>query len=116
MKKQTKFPPVTLADLEIRYANIRKQNPNVERCSIVHCQNPRDSTPLSGNDTCCAYHRLLFDYWSSECTDDFEQFNHYLSNRRARRSAFTKWRNKHSKEDLDAIVLKLANEGINWEC
>src|SRR3989304_6736715 len=107
------MPKLTLADFEIRYVNIRKHNPKVQDCSVAGCKNPRDSTPLGGNDTCCAYHRLLFDFWSCEGSD-FGKFQHYLCNQRARRSAFTRWRNKTGKEACDQIVLKLGNEGINW--
>lgn len=56
---------ITLEDLEIRYRNIRKQNPRVRQCSVSGCKNPRDRVPLPiflGEDTCCAYHRLLFDF------------------------------------------------------
>jgi len=102
---------VTLADLEIRYKNIRKQNPNVKKCSVTGCNNPRDSTEGSGEDTCCAYHRLLFDFWSCEVVE-----NPLALTQKGRRRAFTNWRNKQGKDGCDKIVLKLANGGINWVC
>lgn len=105
---------VSLRDLEIRYRNIRLHNPKVETCSVRGCRNPRDST-LLGEDTCCAYHRLLFDFWSCEVMDG-DKLYYYLENQRARRLAFTKWRNRVGKEECDKIVLQMANEGINWEC
>jgi len=106
---------VTLEDFEIRYKNIREANPKVKQCPIYGCKNPRDSTPLLGEDTTCAYHRLLFDYWVS-MNMEFDKFYYYLENQRARRTAFTKWRNKIGKGACDEIVLKLAQEGINWQC
>ena len=106
---------VTLEDFEIRYRNIKRQNPKVKQCSISGCSNPRDSTPLLGEDTSCAYHRLLFDFWSSEVMDN-DKFHHYLSSQKGRRRAFTNWRNTIGKVACDEIVLRLAQEGINWEC
>lgn len=106
---------ISLKDFEIRYTNIRKQNPTVKKCSITGCNNPRDSTPLLGSDTSCAYHRLLFDYWACDVMDN-DKFHHYLSSQKGRRRAFTNWRNRTAKADLDKIVLRLAQEGINWEC
>ena len=107
---------VTLEDLDIRYKNIRKDNPRVKQCSVRGCKNPRDSTPLLGEDTCCAYHRLLFDFWVASEAMDFDKFYHYLENQKGRRRAFTNWRNRIGKKQCDKIVLQLANEGINWEC
>lgn len=106
---------ITLEDLEVRYKNIREVNPKVKQCSIVGCNNPRDATEYLGEDTSCSYHRLLFDFWSCEVMDN-DKFHYYLKNQRARRSAFTRWRNKIGKETCDKIVLKLAQEGINWIC
>ena len=106
---------LTLEDLDIRYANILKDNPTVKRCSVRGCNNPRDATKYLGEASSCAYHRLLFDFWSSEAMDN-DKFNYYMENQRARRSAFTRWRNKIGKEQCDKIVLKLAHEPINWEC
>lgn len=106
---------VTLEDFKIRYRNIRKQNPKVKECTVRGCHNPRDSTPLLGEDTSCAYHRLLFDFWSGEVMDNDKLF-HYLESQKGRRRAFTNWRNRTGKEGLDKIVLRMAQEGINWEC
>jgi len=105
---------VTFADFEIRYKNILESNPKIKKCSIKGCNNPVDTTMI-GEDTSCAYHRLLFDFWSYEVMDS-DKFFYYLENQRARRSAFTRWRNKIGKEECDKIVLKLAQEGINWQC
>ena len=99
----------TFEDFEIRYRNIRRDKPSVENCSVKGCKNPRDSTEYSGEDTCCAYHRLLFDYWSSDVD------NLLKMPQRGRRTAFTQWRNKLGKEACDAIVLRMALEPINWE-
>lgn len=106
---------VTLEDLEIRYKNILEKYPKRKRCSVIGCNNPRDRTPLLGEDVCCAYHRLLFDFWCSEAMDN-DKLHYYLKNQRARRIAFTKWRNKIGKEACDNIALKLMQEPINWEC
>jgi hypothetical protein len=107
---------VTLEDFEKRYQFIRETNKHVKTCSINGCSNPRDTTSL-GEDSCCAYHRLLFDYWTYEVMGpDFDKLMNYMSNQRARRAAFTRWRNKLGKEQCDKIVLKLAQDGINWVC
>lgn len=102
---------VAFADFEIRYANIRKQNPKVKKCSVARCSNPRDSTPLLGEDSCCAYHRLLFDFWSADVAKDVLSMS-----KKGRRTAFTYWRTRTGKETLDRLVLQMAQEGINWEC
>lgn len=106
---------VTLEDFEIRYKNIRKSKPDIERCSVVGCKNPRDSTKYLGKDTSCAYHRILFDYWFCEVVAGDRSY-YYLGNQRARRAAFTRWRNKVGKEACNRIVLKMAQDPINWEC
>jgi hypothetical protein len=106
---------ITLKDLEIRYKNIRKQNPKVKKCTVSGCNNPRDSTPALGEDTCCAYHRLLFDFWSSDVMHP-DDFYHYLQSQKGRRRAFTNWMNKMGKTELDRLVLRRAHEPINWEC
>jgi len=106
---------ITLEDLEIRYNNIRKQNPKVKQCTVSGCKNPRDSTPMLGEDTCCAYHRLLFDFWSSDVMHP-DDFYHYLQSQKGRRRAFTNWMNKTGKDELDKLVLRMAHEPINWEC
>ena len=106
---------VTLADFEIRYANIRKQNPKVKKCSVKGCPNPRDSTKYSGEDTCCAYHRLLFDFWSCDIAP-IRRYDALKMTQKGRRRAFTNFLNRTPKEDLDNLVLRMAQEGINWEC
>ena len=68
---------VTLKDFETRYENIRRDVPDVKICSVCGCSNPRDSTEMLGVDTSCAYHRLLFDYWSCEVME-IDKFYHYL--------------------------------------
>lgn len=109
---------VTLKDFEVRYQKILEQNPKAKHCSVKGCKNPVDFTGI-GEDTCCAYHRLLFDYWAYEVDPamrDFEGFQKRITNQRARRSAFTRWRNKIGKVECDRIVLHMACEPINWEC
>jgi len=105
---------ITFKDFHVRYANIRKQYPNIESCSVHGCLNPVDFTEL-GKDTSCAYHRILFDIWACGGTD-FEKFNFYLTNQKARRTAFTKWRNSLGKEKCDELVLMEAQCSINWVC
>jgi hypothetical protein len=110
---------LTLKDFEIRYINIRKAKPNVKNCSVKGCHNPRDSTEGMGEDTCCAYHRLLFDFWSVDVDPmmrDSDGFQKRLTNQKARRTAFTRWRNTTGKETCDNIVLRMALEPINWKC
>lgn len=106
---------VTLEDFEIRYKNIRESNPKVKKCTVKGCPNPRDSTPYLGEDTCCAYHRLLFDFWSGTIRD-FTKAMHYLESQKGRRRAFTNFMNRFEKSECDKIVLRMAQEGINWEC
>jgi len=79
------------------------------------CKNPRDSTPLLGEDTSCAYHRLLFDLWICDGVDP-RKLDHYMRSQKGRRRAFTNWMRKLGKAKCDEIVLKLAQESINWEC
>ncbi len=106
---------ITFKDFEIRYKNIRTAQPKVKKCSVKDCSNPQDSTPLLGQDTSCAYHRLLFDYWSCDVMNP-DDFHHYLESQKGRRRAFTNWRNRIGKVQCDEIVLRLAQEGINWSC
>jgi hypothetical protein len=110
-----KCKKLTLEDLEIRYKNIRKYKPEVENCSVHGCKNPRDSTPSLGEDTCCAYHRLLFDFWS--CAVATIRGHDLLKmTQKGRRRAFTNFLNRTGKKELDKLVLWLAQEPINWEC
>lgn len=103
---------VTLKDLEIRYQNIRKQNPKSKKCSVSECNNPVDSTPFLGEDTSCAYHRLLFDFWSC----DVYKGKILCLTQRGRRRLFSIWLKKTGKVKCDKIVLMMAQEPINWEC
>lgn len=103
----------TLEDFEIRYEKTRKAHPKIRKCSVTGCDNPRDTT-MMGEDTSCAYHRLLFDAWMYGL--DGDKATYYFGNQRARRTAFTKWRNKLGQEACDKIVLHLAQEPINWAC
>jgi len=106
---------VTLADFEIRYKNIREHNPKVKKCTVKGCPNPRDSTPKLGEDVCCAYHRMLFEYWFCDVTDNHE----VLIQKRfqaLRRRRFGNWLSGIGKVEADKIVLRMAQEGINWEC
>jgi len=105
---------VTLEDFEIRYKNILESDPKRKRCSSGGCKNPVDFTMLGG-DTSCAYHRLLFDFWSCEVMlpDDFY---HYMESQKGRRRAFTNWMNRIGKAGCDKLVLRMAQEGINWVC
>ena len=105
---------VTFADFEVRYANLRRSHPKIRQCTIPGCKNPRDITEGLGEDTSCSYHRLLFDAWMYGLEGD--KVTYYFHNQKARRTAFTKWRNKLGKDACDKIVLRLAQEGINWVC
>ena len=82
-------PKITLEDFEIRYKNILVSDPKRKCCSSSGCNNPVDYTML-GEDTSCAYHRLLFDFWSCEVMD-MDKFHHYLESQKGRRRAFTNW-------------------------
>jgi hypothetical protein len=109
-----KVKSISLDDFEKRYFNIRKHNPTIKTCSVKFCTNPRDTTEI-GEDSSCAYHRILFDIWSCEVMDG-DRFYYYLQNQRARRSAFTHWRNKLGKDKCDKLVLREAQSAINWVC
>ncbi len=111
---ETEDRSINLEDFEIRYKNLRDANPKFKKCSVVGCNNPRDLTTHGGEDSSCAYHRLLFDAWSYDL--DHDKLMYYVGNQRARRSAFTKWRNRHGEKTCDEFVLKLAQEAINWAC
>ena len=102
---------LTLADLDIRYENLRKQYPKIKKCSVEGCSNPRDITPSLGWDSSCAYHRMLFDYWMYDVCHNITK----LTQKEWRRE-FGIWMKKMGKEELDKIVLRMANESINWEC
>jgi len=104
---------ITLVDFFIRYDNIIKKHPSIGKCSVKGCNNPRDITEM-GEDSSCAYHRLLFDRWMYSLSS--EKIDYYMSNQRARRAAFTRWRNKLGEKACDKIVLEMAQEGINWIC
>jgi len=108
-------PSLTLKDFEIRYQNIRKQNPKVKKCSVKGCSNPRDSTKYLGEDTCCAYHRLLFDFWLADIAP-IRGHNVLTMSQKGRRTAFTFFLKRTGKLGLDRIVLRMALEPINWEC
>jgi len=105
---------VTFRDLELRYRNIREANPRTKKCSVKGCSNPRDSTELLGEDTCCAYHRLLFDYWSCDVAKDGIRM--FKMARSVRRRLFSRWMRNMGKKECDKIVLKLAQDPINWKC
>jgi hypothetical protein len=107
--------PITFADFDARYKNLKEKYPDIGKCSVKGCNNPRDITPGLGVDSSCAYHRLLFDYWIYEVVEG-NKANYYFTNQRERRAAFTRWRNNAGKETCDKIVLALAQEGINWQC
>jgi hypothetical protein len=105
---------VTLKDFEIRYKNILEKDPKRKRCSSTGCKNPVDFTML-GEDTSCAYHRLLFDFWICDVVEG-EKSAWYYSHQKARRAAFTRWQHEIGKEECDKIVLRMALEPINWSC
>jgi len=97
---------ITLEDFKIRYKNILKDNPKIERCSFVGCKNPADG------GTTCAYHRLLFDHWMCEV----KGAGIMGMTTRGRRIAFSRWVHKTGKATCDAIVLDMAQYNINWVC
>ena len=115
MRGKEDMKKVTLEDVEVRYRNIRFRNPKVKKCSVSGCPNPRDSTPLLGEDTTCAYHRLLFDFWSCDIAP-IRGHDVLVMSQKGRRQAFTHFLNRTGKETLDRIVLEMAQQGINWEC
>lgn len=103
---------LSLKDFEIRYRNIRKSYPSIESCSVEGCNNTIDITEGMGKDTSCAYHRLLFDYWSCEVCD----MDALMVARNVRRHNFKSWMDKMGKEWCDKKALEMALEPINWKC
>ena len=103
---------ITLDDFEKRYANIRKQHPYIGQCNTEGCRNPPDITPGLGLDSSCAYHRMLFDFWLYERMDPIPEMENTL----LRREAFGKWNDVITDQVRDDIVLKSAQEQINWAC
>ena len=101
---------LTLKDFEVRYKKIREANPKVKQCSVSGCRNPIDSTELLGEDTCCAYHRLLFDFWFCDV-----RVRNYKK-REAQAKAFENWLKRIGKNTQDELALKMAQEPINWKC
>lgn len=100
---------ITMKDLDIRCKGILEKNPKVPRCSTKGCQNPIDYTEGMGWDTSCPYHRLLFDWWLYEIRQ-----GDIPTNQKARRRIFAMWVKKIGKKKADKIVLKMANDPINW--
>jgi len=120
---------ISLADFEIRYRNLRRMYPDLEKCGVKGCNNPVDITEGMGKDTSCAYHRLLFDFWSCDVIKDIDvtpfgeiRLNRTclidvtLLRREVRRKRFRIWMDKIGKEECDRIVLEMAQEPINWSC
>lgn len=103
---------VTLKDFNVRYANLRRDYPDNPDCSVEGCHNPVDVTEGMGIDTSCAYHRLLFDYWTCEAIEDTFSFK----TRAESRKVFKDWLEKTGKETCDKLVLEMAKEPINWDC
>jgi hypothetical protein len=102
---------ITFEDFNIRYDNLRKHYPNIQKCCSKGCKNPVDVTPGLGPDTSCAYHRLLFDWWLYEVRD-----GEVPENKAVRRSLFSRWCNKIGISECDRLVLIMAQDGINWAC
>lgn len=107
-----KHPIVTLEDFEKRYRNIREQHPYIGQCNHEGCPNPPDITPGLGLDSSCAYHRLLFDFWLYERMDPVPEMENTL----LRREAYGDWHVKLTDEDRDAIVLRAAQDPLDWYC
>ena len=111
MKMAKRQKRITLKDLEIRCNGILEKNPDIPRCSFKGCKNPIDHTEGMGWDTSCPYHRLLFDHWL---------YNHARGNppkdQKARRRKFAMWVKTLGKWKESMIVLKMANDPINWSC
>lgn len=114
MSLQEKHQSVTLKDLDIRYANIRKQFPEIENCSVKDCVNPVDITEGMGKDTTCSYHRMLFDHWIYEVV--VNPLKIATMPKEERRSQFENFLSKLGKAKCDEIVLHMIQEPINWMC
>ena len=103
---------VTLDDLEKCYEKIKISFPKTKKCSVYACKNPRDMVEMSTECSTCAYHRLLFDWWSCDVyAGDLIRLT-----QKGRRRLFSVWMRKMGKGKCDKIVLKMATDKINWVC
>lgn len=105
-------PIVKLEDFKKRYENIRKQHPHIGQCVHEGCPNPPDITPGLGLDSSCAYHRLLFDHWLYEVMEPVPEMEKTL----LRREAYGKWDDTIDDYLRNKIVLRIAQDAINWGC
>ena len=113
---------VTLDDLEKRYENIKISFPKIKKCSVYGCKNPRDMVEMLTDCNTCAYHRLLFDWWSCDVYGGYlilltrKDRRRKDRRRKDRRRLFSVWMRKTGKSKCDEIVLRMAEDKINWIC
>lgn len=104
---------VSLNDLKQRCENILNDNPEIQECAIDNCSNPIDWTGVDWS-TACPYHRLLWDYWLyTEVNGDQKIIE---MGRIPRRNLFIEWMNEIGPSRCDEIVIKMANDPLQWKC
>lgn len=119
-KKKSKYKPskpanITLEDLEKRNESIKKFFPNLPKCCKEGCNNLVDVIG-DEQDTSCAYHRLLHDYFLYEVDEGKSHPNQSSNTIEQYRKIVNDWEEKMGKEECDKIVLMMANDPLNWMC
>jgi len=84
----------------------------IPECTWPGCNELRDGTPGMGMDTSCPYHRLLFDHWLYEISDEVAR--NVL--REDRNKSIDEWAKELGKDECDKIVDEMSRVGINWMC
>lgn len=107
---------ITMEDLQKRVENLKKIK-DVPKCKVKECENPVDGTEAGGWDTCCPYHRLLWDFWLYEIAENLvrQEWAGQITHDQVV-AAHDAWVAEIGKEEADAIVLDMANDPINWVC
>lgn len=94
-----------LEAFEERNKILRKELPNLPDCKIEGCNNPVDVT-MMGQDTCCIYHRMLWDYYMYPRVDTM--------NVEDIRKGFFEWLQETPKDELDKCAIYMGNDKLNW--
>lgn len=116
VKNKKNIKKVTFKDFDVRYENLKKENPSLPNCSFEGCKNPVDITAM-GMDSSCAYHRLLHDeFLYNGGGQEIHPMAPKGLSREEYRKKFKEWADKLGKKKCDAIVLKMAQEPLNWAC
>jgi len=96
-----------LQALKNRCKFLKNKFPDIKKCKM--CDNPVDITML-GFDTCCPYHRMLFDSYFYNAMDEFGGDIEKV------REEFDKWNKTLSGEQRNNIVAEMGKSSLNWMC